>query len=244
VLRRILEKISGSGSMYHSPTDMGVNRAGFGIVDDRIVQEAAKQEIIRRYFHYACEYAMGLVDQETVERAKLLMEEIGMQPEDRKVVAPARQEAHEAQEQGKGHKGIFCGAAMELANGKIVTGKNSPLMHAAASLVLNAAKELAEIPDKIHFLSPTIIESIARFKEQILGAKTVSLDLDETLIALSISATTNTTAQLALEKMKELRGCEVHMTHMPTPGDEVGLRRLGLNFTSEPQFSTKGLFRG
>lgn len=240
VVRRILERITGAQAIYQSPTDMGVNRAGFGITDDQTVREASKQEIIRRYFRYACEYAMGLVDRETVQRAELIMEEVGAKPEDRAVLRPARQAAEEAKREGKGHDGISCGAALELKDGRIIVGKNSPLLHASSSLILNAIKELAGIPDNIHLLSPTIVASISSFKQDIFNAKTMSLDLDEALISLSISATTNPAVQAALEKLKELRGCEVHMTHIPTPGDEAGLRRLGVNLTSEPEFSTKG----
>lgn len=245
VLRRILERITGSDAMYKSPTDMGVNRAGFGIVDDRIVQDAARQEIICRYFRYACEYIMGLVDKDTVERAALLMEEVGVKPEDRMVVEAARTAAKSAkQENGKGNEGIFCGAALELNNGKIITGKNSPLMHAASSLILNVVKELAGIPDRIHILSPNIIESISNFKKNILNVKTLSLDLEETLISLSISAAHNPSAQLAMEKLSELKGCDVHITHIPTPGDAAGLRRLGVNLTSEPNLSTTSFLEG
>jgi len=241
VLKRILEKIMGT-ALYKSPTDMGVNRAGFSIVDDEIVKEAAKQEIIRRYFRYRCEYVMGFVDKDTVERVELLMEEMNIKPENRVVVEPARQAAIEARKKGKGSKGIFCGAAIKLNDSTIITGKNSVIMHAASSLVLNTVKKLAGIPDKIHLLSPTVIESIASLDKYILKEKTVSLDLEETLIALSISATTNPTAQLALERLKDLRGCEVHMTHIPTPGDEQGLRKLGVNLTSDPNFSSSRLF--
>jgi uncharacterized protein (UPF0371 family) len=216
VLERILEKITGKSAPYKSPTDMGVNSAGFGIVDDAIVQEAAKQEVIRRYFRYVCEYAMGLVDKETVQRVELLLEELGIALEYRKVVEPARLASRGMH--NKYHKDleICCGAAIELLDGTIVTGKNSPLMHATSSLIMNAIKHLAEIPDKIHLLSPTIIESIGNLKKNILCAKTVSLDLEEALIALSIGAATNPTAQLAMEKLKELQGCEVHLTHIPT----------------------------
>ena len=241
VLKRILEKITGT-ALYKSPTDMGVNRAGFSIVDDEIVKEAAKQEIIRRYFRYKCEYVMGFVDKETVQKVELLMEEMNIKPENRVVVEPARQAAIEARKNGKGSKGIFCGAAIKLNDSTIITGKNSVIMHAASSLVLNTVKKLAGIPDKIHLLSPTVIESIASLDKYILKEKTVSLDLEETLIALSISATTNPTAQLALERLKDLRGCEVHMTHIPTPGDEQGLRKLGVNLTSDPNFSSSRLF--
>lgn len=242
VLKRILDKIMGSESSYKSPTDMGVNRAGFGIVDDEAVKEAAKQEVIRRYFRYGCEYVIGSADKETVERVEILMEELDIKPENRKVVGAAKKAAKEAEDNKKGNEGVFCGAALELRDGSIVTGKNSPLMHSASSLILNAIKRLAEIPDKIHLLSPGVIESVGNLKKNILKSKAVNLDLEETLIALSISAATNPTAQAAMEKLKELQGCEVHMTHMPTPGDEAGLRRLGVNLTSEPAFSSKNLF--
>ncbi|MBL7068288.1 MAG: DUF1846 domain-containing protein [Candidatus Omnitrophica bacterium] len=243
VLKRILEKITGAESIYKSPTDMGVNKAGFGIVNDKAVREAAKQEIIRRFFRYSCEYAMGFVDKETVERVELLMEGLNVNQEQRRVIKPARETAEEAEAEEKGNEGIYCGAAIELKDGSIVTGKNSPLMHAASSLILNAIKKLAEIPDRIHLLSPNIIESIANLKEDILSGKTVSLDLEETFIALSISAATNPTARLAMEKLKGLQSCEVHMTHIPAPGDETGLRRLGVNLTSDPNFSSKNLFQ-
>jgi len=243
VLRRILERITGGKPMYQSPTDMGVNRAGFAITDDAAVRDAASQEIIRRFFRYSCEYAMGLTDHETVQRVELLMDELNVQPTSRRVVEPARKAAAEAQSTGKGNKGIFCGAAIELPDGEILAGKNSPLMHATSALVLNAIKHLAGIPDRIHLLSPNIIESIASLKETVLNARTVSLNLDEALIALSIGAATNPTAQLAMEKLKGLQGCEVHLTHIPTPGDEAGLKRLGVNLTSEPNFSSKNLFQ-
>jgi len=242
VLKRILDKIMGNESTYKSPTDMGVNRAGFGIVDDEIVKKAAKQEVIRRYFRYGCEYIMGFIDKETVERIEILMKELDIKPSDRRVVDAAKKAAKEAEDKKKGNEGVFCGAAIELRDGSIVTGKNSPLMHAASSLILNAIKDLAKIPDKIHLLSPTIIESIGNLKRNILKSKAVNLDLEETLIALSISAATNPTAQMVMEKLKELQGCEAHITHIPTPGDETGLRRLGVNLTSEPSFSSKNLF--
>jgi len=242
VVRRILEKITHVESIYRSPTDMGVNCAGLAVTDDALLQEAAKQELIRRFFRYRCEYALGLVNKETVQRAELLMKELGVAVENRRVVGPARVAAEEARETGKGNNGIFCGAAIELPDGSIVTGKNSPLLHAASSLVLNAIKKMAEVPDRIHLLSPAIIESIRNLKQNILGAKAVSLDVEEVLICLSINASTNPTAQIALEKLTEIRGCEAHLTHIPTPGDEMGLRRLGVNLTSDPSFSSKNLF--
>ncbi|HUT62290.1 MAG TPA: DUF1846 domain-containing protein [Phycisphaerae bacterium] len=245
VLRTILERITESRSPYQSPTDMGVNRAGFAITDDAVVRHAATQEIIRRYFRYSCEYAMGLTEKETVQRVEVLMKELDVSPTDRSVVEPARRTAAAAQERGvKGHKGVFCGAAIKLGDGTIITGLNSSLMHAASSLVLNAAKRLAGIPESLHLLSDNVLESIAALKQNVLRRKTVSLDLEETLIALSICSTTNPTAKLVMEQLKDLHGCEVHMTHIPAPGDETGLRRLGVNLTCDPGFATKNLFVG
>lgn len=245
ILKIILNKIVGKDSnlpIYNSPTDMGVNRAGFGIVDDKAVQEAARQELIRRYFRYNAEYVLGIEKKETVERVMRLMEESGVKPTDRNVVEVARKAADEAEAKGKGNAGIFCGAAIELKDARIITGKNSELMHAASSLVLNTLKVLANIPDEILLLSPQIINQISKLKEGILNEEAESLDLEETLIALSISATTNHTAELAMKKLPELRGCEVHMTHIPTPGDEVGLKTLGVNLTTDGRFSSRNLF--
>jgi uncharacterized protein (UPF0371 family) len=242
VLRLILERITEAESLYQSPTDMGVNRAGFAIVDDARVRRAAEQELVRRYFRYACEHTMGLVDRETVQRVELLMQQLDVKPRDRAVVMPARNAAERAEQADKGHEGVFCGAAVQLPEGDIVTGRNSGLMHAASALVLNAVKHLAHIPDEIHLLSPNVIDSVACLKNEIMNAKSASLDLEETLIALSISATTNPSAALAMAKLKALRGCEVHITHIPTPGDEAGLKRLGVNLTSDPNFASKDLF--
>ncbi|MGD2295205.1 MAG: DUF1846 domain-containing protein [Candidatus Aminicenantes bacterium] len=242
VLKRILERLTGSKSHYLSPTEMGVNRAGFGITDDAVVREAAEQEVIRRFFRYRCEYAMGFNEKETVQRAELLMEELNVCPEDRRVVAPALQAAREARWNDKGNKGIFCGAAIELNDGSVVTGKNSPLLHASSSLVINAIKKLAGIPDDVPLFSDIFLNSIASLKKDILRSKSLSLNLDETLICLGIGAASNPTVQKVLPKLKKLRGCEVHLTHIPTPGDEMGLKKLGVNLTSEPTFSTKNLF--
>jgi len=245
ILKRILERIVGDGKnmvMYNSPTDMGVNRAGFGIVDDKKVQYAAKQEIIRRYFRYQREFMLGVQKKETVDHAKSLMEEMGLKSEDRPVVVPAQKTAAQAKKKGKGHKGIHCGAAIELSNGKIVTGKNSPLLHAASAAILNAVKTLAKMPDKIHLLPKAIIENIKSLKKEILGMKSESLDVEEILIALSISATNNPAAEMALKKLAELTGCQMHMTHLPSDGDEGGLRKLGINMTTDANPTAPGYF--
>jgi uncharacterized protein (UPF0371 family) len=242
LLQRIIDRITGEPSFYRSPTDMGVNRAGFGIVDDAVVREAARQEVIRRYFRYACEYAMGLADYGTVERLELLMDDLDLQPEDRRVVLPARHKVSEMQQESQPDGMVCCCAAIELHDGTIVTGKRSALMHAPSSMLLNAAKVLAGIPDAMHLLSPSILESVSRFKQHVLHGSALSLDLGETLIALSISAAVNPAAEMAADKLEELRGCEVHITHIPTPSDAEALRQLGLNVTSDPDFASKALY--
>ncbi len=243
VVRRICAKIMDSEHLYRSPTDMGVNRVGFSIVDDEVVRRAAIQEIIRRYFRYRCEYALGMTDQQTVDRVKLLMDEVGAVEEDRSVVAPARNAAREAaQQQDKGSDNIYCGAALQLPDGAIITGKNSPLMHAAASCVINAIKMLAGLPDELLLISPEVIDSVGMLKKDFLKSKRVSLDLGEALIALSVSVPANPAAGLAMRNLPRLSGCEMHLTHLPTPGDEAGLRKLGINLTSEPKFASRDLF--
>ena len=242
VLKRILERVTDAECPYRSPTQMGVNRAGFAIVDDAVVREASKQEVIRRYFRYRCEHAMGFAQPETVERITLLLEEIGATPEERPVVLPAREAAEAARTRGKGNAGVYCGAALRLNDGTIVTGSNSSVMHATSGLVLNAVKTLANLPHEMDVLSESTLQSIGHLKSDILNAKRLSLDLEETLIALSVSATANPAAAIAMEKLKSLKGCEMHLTHMPTPGDEAGLRLLGVNVTSDPNFAGKNLY--
>jgi len=243
LVTRILERI-GAAAFYQSPTDMGVNRAGFAIIDDALVRAAAEQEVVRRHFRYACEYALGLVDREEAERAELIMKELGLEEEQRVVVGPAREAAAQGEMKGKGNNGVYCGAAIGLPDGHIVTGKNSTLMHAASAAVLNAVKYLSRIPDDMPLLTPNVMASIGGMKKNILKAKSVSLDLNEMLIALGISATTNPAAQAGVERLVQLRGCEFHTTHLPTAGDEAGLRQLGLNATSDPQFATRSLVIG
>ena len=242
MLRRILEKITGEKSIYKSPTDMGVNRASSGIINDRVIQNASHQEIIRRYFRCAVEYSLGLVDRDTLSRAELIMDRVNAKEEDRKVVIPSRGAAKEARKNGKGSEGAFCGAAIELKDGTIITGKNSPLMHASSSLILNATKYLAGLPENLHLLPKNMIDSLTYLKKEILEGKMISLDLEETLIVLGISALSNPAAQLAVDNLKNLKNCEVHLTHIPTPGDEAGFRKLHVNLTCDPEFSTKSLF--
>ncbi len=242
LVRAIWERITQAPCPYKSPTDMGVNRVAFGIVDDLTVRDAALQEVIRRYFRHACEYALGMTERETVTRIEMLMQELRIAPIDRLVVKPARTAAEECAASGKGDHGICCGAALELTDGRIVVGKNSTLMHAASAMVLNAVKLMAGIPDAIHLLSPDVVKAIVRMKRDVLIGKHASLNLDETLIALAISSASNPAAQAALDHLPELRDCEVHLTHIVSAGDEVGLRRLGLRHTCDAHFATADLY--
>jgi uncharacterized protein (UPF0371 family) len=221
---------------------MGVNRISSGIIDDKICQDAAYQEIIRRHLRSYVEYAIGRAGKETVNRNTEIMEKVGAKDEDRLVVEPARQAAKDAELNGKGYGGIYCGAAIELHDGTIATGKNSPLLHASSSMILNATKHLAGLPDSMILLPENIIDSVTHLKKNILNGKNVSLDVEETLIALSISAISNPAAQMALHKLTELNNCEMHSSHIPTPGDEAGLRKLRVNVTCDPLFSSKRLF--
>ncbi len=242
LLKRILEKITGGEAMYQSPTDMGVNRASSGIVEDDVVQNAAYQEIIRRYFRSSVEYAIGVTGKSTLDRSAEIMNRIGAKESDRKVVAAARYAAATAEKTGKGYGGIYSGAAVELRDGTIITGKSSSLFHSSASMILNATKYLAGIPDSMLLLPESVIDSVTHLKKDILNGKQVSLDVEETLIALAISATSNPAAKMALDKLTELYGCEMHSTHIPTPGDEAGCRKLKVNLTCDPVFSSKRLF--
>ena len=238
VLSRILQRLGG-GTLYKSPTDMGVNRIASGIVDDVVCRDAAKQEVIRRRFRIAAEYALGICDTAPLRKVDAIMESLDLKCEHRAVVIPAREAAAEASAVRKGNDGIFCGAAVELADGRIVTGKNSRLFHAASAVVLNAAKLLAGIPDRIHLLPPVVTSSLGNLKLDVLGRKSESLNLDETLVALAVSAAMNPAAQAAVDALKQLDGCEIHLSHFPGPGDEAGLRNLGLNATSDPIFAGK-----
>lgn len=243
LLSEILDRILGKDrkKWYNSPTDMGVNKATAGIVDDAILQEAGKQEIIRRYFNYKKDFLRGIDSKETVERAEKIMVGAGLKPEDREVVNPARKAAKDAEKSGKGYKEIYCGAAIELNDGEKITGKNSPMLHACSAALLNAIKALSGVQDETHLIHPDVVKSVRDMKTGLLRAKGETLNLDETLIALASSTKSNPEAAKAIKKLKELRGCEIHLTHIPSNGDEAGLRKVGFNSTTDATPMVKGL---
>lgn len=241
VLKRIIEKITGEPSVYKSPTDMGVNRVGFGIIDDDVVREAANQEIVRRYFKTAVEYKKGQTEKDTFERVKLLMQQLNLKENDRKVVPVAR-EYSEVLKKRYGNLESCSAVSLELEDGEILTGRRTMLMDATASVVLNAIKYLANISDDIHLISPVILEPIKDLKRNTLRSKTASLSCEEILIALSISAATNPTAQVAMDKLTELRDCKAHSTRILSISNEETFIKLGIDLTSDAEYATDSLF--
>ena len=229
LLRTLLEKLTGT-TPYQSPTDMGVNMAGFCITDDAACRAAAQQEIIRRYFKAQVEEARAGLGTEQSERAAVIMAKAGIKVEDRPVVVPARQRAEETGEPA---------SAMQLHDGTMITGRTSPLLGCSAAMLLNALKHLAGIDDDIHLLSPESIEPIQTLKTKHLGSKNPRLHTDEVLIALSVSAAKDDNARKALEQIKELVGCDVHTTTILGSVDEGIFRNLGVLVTSDPVFARK-----
>ncbi|KAB3535766.1 DUF1846 domain-containing protein [Alkaliphilus pronyensis] len=241
ILKRIIEKITGEESVYKSPTDMGVNRVGFGIINDAVIKEASRQEIIRRHFKIACEFKKGYVDRETYDRIKLIMEELNLKQEDRRVVVYARDRSAKLKELTNGNE-VCPAVAIELEDGTILTGKGSKEMEATAAVILNAVKYLAKISDEIHLISPLILEPIRSLKANTLGSNNTALNCEEILIALSICAATNPMAQVAMEKLSMLKGCQAHSTTILLSNDEEIYRRLGIDITSEPEYPSESLY--
>mgnify|MGYP000882990761 CR=1 FL=1 len=243
LLRALLTRITGSNDGYQSPTDMGVNCIISGIIDDKCVQAAAKQEIIRRFLQYEADFRLGRTATDgAAVRAAEIMQKANMTIADRKVLIAAREAAKDCELRRKGDGGIYCGAAMQLHNGDLITGKNSPLLHSSASMILNALKHLANIPDSQFILLPEIVSSVAKFKYGLGSNSRVGLDLSETLIVLVVSASRDIYAQKALACLPQLAYCDVHLSHYPSRGDEAGLRHLGCSYTYDPVMPTKNLF--
>ncbi len=232
VLSSMLEQILGR-SPYRSPTDMGVNMAGNCIVDDEVARKASSAEVIRRYYTALCDKVRGKVGDDLIYKMELMLKQAGLSADDRPVIraALAKAEATGAP-----------AASMELPDGTIVTGKTSPLLGASSALMLNALKHLAGIPDELTLISHTIIEPISRLKIGHLGNRNPRLHIDELLIALSICAVTSSEAQLAMEQLDKLRGCDAHSTVILAEDDVVTFKKLGVNLTCEPRYQKKRLY--
>ncbi len=232
VVKAILTRILGE-EVYKSPTDMGVNMIGKSITDDEVVKNAACQEIIRRYYNAGCDYKRGRCDIETCQRIEMLMSVLHLTPQDRNVVNPAIEKAKEEN----------CSVvAIELPNGKIITGKSSELMNDTAAAVLNSVKMLAGIDDEIMLISPIVLSPIIKMKQEVLGSRYPVLKLEEVLQALAVSAVTNPTSAMAVGKLPLLKGCDAHCSNMITQSDGATFFKLGINFTCEPIFPTSDLY--
>ncbi|MCU6766511.1 DUF1846 domain-containing protein [Blautia ammoniilytica] len=226
VLQAMFEKIIGK-CPYKSPTDMGVNMAGNCIIDDEVCQEASRQEIIRRYYKSMQALVSGTGKEDEVYKIELLLKQAHASLEDRTVVPASLK-----REQETGGPA----AAMELEDGRIITGKTSDLLGASSALLLNVLKELAGIDHEKHVISPDAIRPIQVLKTNYLGSKNPRLHMDETMIALSISAATNPDARLALEQLPKLSGCQAHTSVMLSSVDIEAFRKLGIALTCEPKF--------
>ena len=234
VLNRVFEKIFGA-SPYYSPTDMGVNMAGFCIENDEVCQEASRQEIIRRYLKALVKRREGQSNDSEVAKIDSLMKNNGIEEKERKVIAEAR---------NKAEKTGGPAASIELEDGSIISGKNSPLLRCNSAMILNALKHLAGIRDSVLLIPKAILEPICKLKTESLGGHNPRLHLDEILLALSISAVTNPLAGMALEQLPKLRGCQSHSTVILSEMDNGTLRKLGVDHTSDPVYETKKLYHG
>ncbi len=232
VLAAMFEKITGE-SPYKSPTDMGVNMAGSCIVDDDVVCDAARQEILRRYYTALCDRRRGQGSDEIVYKLELLMKQAGITEEIRPVIAAAERRAEETGEPA---------AAMELPDGQIVTGKTGALMGASSAALLNALKALAGIGKQAHLISRAAIEPIQSVKIRHLGSHNPRLHSDEILIALAISAATDPLAAKALDSLDSLRDCEAHSSVILSSADSTVYQKLGLRLTCSPRYQTNQLY--
>lgn len=241
IVKRIIEKITGGECEYNSPTDMGVNMVGFGIVNDDACRKAACQEIIRRALIAQCDYKKGKLDEVSVERVTLLMEEVGVKISDRKVVITAREYVENRRRANISNENEVV-VAIELPSKEIITGRSSELMAASAAAILNAVKVMAKMDDKEHLISPDVIERIQALKRDVLRQDKISLNTEEVLNALTVSASNNPKAAQAVSKLKELRGCIAHCTAILNDKDEQVLGNLGIDITCDPEYSTNNLY--
>ncbi|MBQ9709125.1 MAG: DUF1846 domain-containing protein [Clostridia bacterium] len=227
VVKNIMSKILGE-DIYKSPTDMGVNMIGYAITDDEVVQQASKQEIIRRHYQTLCDYKLGRVSEDVVNRSEILMNNLGLKKEDRRVVSPALRKSAQ--------RGVPA-CALELPDGSIVRGRNTSAMKATAAVVINAMKKYCDIKQDLNLISPIVIEPIIKMKAS-LNAKETALSLDEALLALAVSTPMNTTIADLVSRLGILKNCEAHSTVMLEENELQAFRRLGIRITCEPDIAT------
>ena len=232
VLNAMFERIYGE-SPYKSPTDMGVNMAGNCICDDDVCRAAARREIVRRYYETACNQIRGFCSSAEVLRQERIMKRVGVTVDERPVIRAALERAAETDGPA---------AALELPDGRIITGRTTDLLGAMSACLLNALKALGNIPDEITLISPEIIEPIQHLKVSHMGNHNPRLHSDEVLIALSICAVTDPTAEIAMQQLEKLAGCELHSSVILSGVDENTFRRLKVNVTCEPHFENQKLY--
>ena len=232
ILKSILKKITGK-DIYYSPTDMGVNTLAKAIVDDEIVKDAAKKEIVRRYYNERCNYKIGKSDSDTIQRIKLLMNELKIDEYYLDVIKPALKKAK------KVHRHVV---SLKLPDGKIITGKQTDLLEPTCALLLNAMKELTNIPDNVDLLAKNTLAPIIKLRKNTLTEISPRLNLQELLIALSICSVTNPILKKALDSLNDLEGCEAHSTYIISNGDLKTLKSLKINLTCEPNFLNDKVF--
>ena len=234
VLKNILKKITGQ-DIYKSPTDMGVNMVSRAIVDDEIVQEAAKKEIIRRFFRSECDYKKGQTSFETLERSRMLMSELDLSPNSIKVIECAKKTSKES-----GYPVV----ALELPSGEIVCGKNKKIISASGAMVLNALRTLAGLGDDFDIIKDSVLMPIIELRTKYLHSNNGVLTLDDVLTALAVSSGENEKAKKTIEKLPELAGCEAHCTYILSSAEELSLKKLGIKISCEPEFLNNKLFEG
>ncbi|MBF1050768.1 MAG: DUF1846 domain-containing protein [Peptostreptococcaceae bacterium] len=241
LLKKILEKITGQDSIYKSPTDMGVNRLSCGIIDDEVVKDASKQEVVRRYLLSKTDYVKGNCDIDVVDRLKIIMDSLEINEEYKTTVLPARKKAQELKSTMKVDE-VASVIAIELNDGKIMTGKTTSITESSASVILNALKYYANIPDDMLLLAPLVLRPIQELKSKISNNKNAILNVEEVLIALGICATTNTMAEKAMTQIDKLMNCKAHSTTIMSNADEQMFRKLGIQVTSDPVFASNNLY--
>ena len=226
ILKKMLDQIMGE-EIYKSPTDMGVNMIKQCIVDDEKTKEAGYQEVIRRYFSIECDLKKGICTEEVENRISELMTKLNLKNEDRKIVKPTID---------KSEKEMKNVVAIQLENGKIITGKESTLLSASSAMLINAIKELSEIPDEEYLLSPDVLEAIFKMKQKISYKKNYYLNIQEVLIALSICSSTNKSVEKAMEQLDRLNNLEAHSSYILTSEENNAIKNLGIRLTCEPKF--------
>ena len=225
ILKNILKTITGK-EIYKSPTDMGVNMISQCIVDDEVAQNAAKMEIIRRYYSAVCDCKKGIGTEQAVETIKKLMNNVGITTADREIIKYAIEKAETTNANA---------LAIQLNDGKIITGKESDLLSASSALLLNATKYISGIPDDVYLLSPSVLKGILKLKQKTSYKSKYSLNLSEVLIALSICAENNPVIEKTIEALDSLRGADAHSSYMISGTEQKVLKSLGINLTCEPK---------